>query len=176
MARIRGKDTEPEMRLRRRLWADGFRYRLNVRTPGGRPDILFPGPRVAVFIDGCFWHGCPHHYVRPRTGQLFWAKKLSENVKRDRRQTLALEAGGWTVHRFWEHQIWEDLDQVVALIQRTLQGSPDLPPTRWHVVEVVPLNETGDRERRVMQSLRDPTAVMQVDQARITRKWSIPPG
>jgi DNA mismatch endonuclease, patch repair protein len=174
MGRIRSTDTTPELRLRRRLWAEGLRYRLGIKTPGGRPDLVFPGVRIAVFIDGCFWHGCPRHYVSPRTSIDFWARKLVENVERDRRQTLALEDGGWTVLRFWEHEVWEELDVVVTSVRRALEGSRTGEASRWHVVQVVPLDTKGDRERRVMQSLRDQTSVRTVDQARTTEKWKAP--
>src|SRR4051812_21964937 len=108
MARIRGVNTTPELRLRARLWSTGLRYRLHLRTPAGRPDLVIPGAQVAVYIDGCQWHGCPKHYVRPRSKDEFWAAKLHENVARDLRQTQQLEALGWRVLRFWEHEVWEE--------------------------------------------------------------------
>lgn len=174
MSRIRSTDTTPEMRLRRRLWAEGLRYRLRIKTPGGRPDLVFPAAKIAVFIDGCFWHGCPQHYVRPRTGNDFWARKLVENVERDRRQTLALEEAQWTVLRFWEHAVWEDLDAVVSEIRQALGGVPTREVPRWHVVQVVPLDAQGALERRVMQSLRHQESVRTVEQARTTEKWAKP--
>lgn len=90
MARIRGKDTGPEVALRRALWQAGLRYRLGMRVEGTRPDLTFPRARLVVFVDGCFWHGCPLHYVRPRTKEEFWALKLAVNTDRDRRQTVLL--------------------------------------------------------------------------------------
>ena len=104
MSRIRGSDTTPELLLRQRLWSDGLRYRLKYKVPAGRPDLVFPGARVVVFMDGCFWHGCPDHYVRPSSRSTFWAQKLAENVERDQRQTRELEAAGWRVIRIWEHE------------------------------------------------------------------------
>jgi DNA mismatch endonuclease, patch repair protein len=174
MARIRSRDTTPEMRLRRRLWGDGLRYRLRIKTPGGRPDLVFPAAKIAVFIDGCFWHGCPQHYVSPKTGSDFWARKLVDNVERDRRQTLALEEAGWTVLRFWEHAVWEELDAVVSEIREALDGITNREGPRWHVVQVVPLDAQGARERRVMQSLRHHRLIRTVDQARTTEKWKRP--
>jgi DNA mismatch endonuclease, patch repair protein len=173
MSRIRRTDTTPEMRLRRRLWGEGLRYRLGIKTPGGRPDLVL-GAKIAVFVDGCFWHGCPRHYVSPRTGNDFWARKLVENVERDRRQTLALEAAGWIVLRFWEHEIWEELDAVVMAIRGAVDGSRTPKVLRWHVVQVVPVDNKGERERRVMQSLRDHGSVRTVEQARTTEKWIMP--
>lgn len=172
MSRIQSSDTDPELRLRRRLWAEGLRYRLNTKTPAGRPDLVFPGPRVAVYVDGCFWHGCPEHYVRPRSSTDFWSDKLRTNVERDRRQTRTLEELGWTVCRFWEHEIYVDLDEVVVSIAAAVEGNDFEPPKpRWHVIEVTPLDESGDRERRVMEALRDPDLQRTVEQDRSTEKW-----
>src|SRR5689334_19052347 len=105
MARIRGKDTDPEVRLRRELWRSGLRYRKHYKVEGLRPDIVFPSKRVAIFVDGCFWHGCPNHYVPPSAGSEFWAAKLTANISRDKAQTLRLQAHGWRVIRIWEHEI-----------------------------------------------------------------------
>lgn len=134
--------------------------------------MTFLGPRVAVYVDGCFWHGCPKHYVRPRSSTAFWSRKLMENVARDRRQTIALEGAGWTVCRFWEHEIYQDLDGVAAAVKAALAGSmaADRRP-RWHVVEVIPLDEAGDSERRIMEALREPSTRTVVEQSRSTDKW-----
>src|SRR5439155_2473646 len=108
MARIRGRDTAPEVRLRQALWRAGLRFRLKRSDLSIRPDLVFASAsRIAVFIDGCFWHGCPDHYVPPRSAIGFWSKKLAVNVERDCRQTLALEAAGWRVLRFWECEVIE---------------------------------------------------------------------
>jgi DNA mismatch endonuclease (patch repair protein) len=155
MARIRGKHTTPEKRLRAMLWAIGLRYRLHSKTPGGRPDIVFTRARVAIFIDGCFWHGCPTHYVRPRTRHDFWAEKLDTNVARDRRQTLRLDATGWIVMRLWEHELEGDVREVcrrIAVAVRT--GRRETTPS-WRVRQVDPLPGGGDRERRYLVDLRD---------------------
>lgn len=104
MSRIRGKDTKPEIVLRKLLWAAGCRYRLKNRLPG-RPDIVFPRSKLAVFVDGCFWHGCPKHAVMPKTNRAFWRKKLSRNMQRDREVNHQLRKMGWRVVRLWEHQV-----------------------------------------------------------------------
>ena len=122
MSRIRGKDTKPEVLLRRLLWAEGLRYRLNKRILGCRPDISFRGRKTLVFVDGCFWHGCPKHYARPRTGEARWSAKLRSNVERDIRQTQVLIEHGWIVLRFWEHEIEADPQSVVAQISSVLHG------------------------------------------------------
>lgn len=139
MSRIRGRNTGPELALRKALWAAGMRYRLHVRTPHGRPDIVFPGRTVAVFIDGCFWHGCPLHYVRPRSREAFWATKLHQNIQRDRRQTAGLESAGWRVVRVWEHEVADDIGAAVLLIRSALHDvfwSPGSSPRVSEVCEV----------------------------------------
>lgn len=172
MARINSKDTRPELRLRKALWARGRRYRLHAKTPAGRPDVVFPGPRLAVFVDGCFWHGCPDHYVRPRSRADFWADKLRTNVERDRRQTLELEAAGWQVCRIWEHEIETDLKGTVARVEGMLEGPTSSPSTaRWRVIRVDPLDDAGNTERRILQRLRDPEVERIVVGERSTRKW-----
>ncbi len=116
MSRIRGKDTKSELILRRALWSQGLRYRLKSKLPG-KPDIVFPGARVVVFVDGCFWHGCPEHATAPKTNRKFWSKKLKANKDRDLRVTHELEEMGWTVLRFWEHEVKQDVGAVVSIIQ-----------------------------------------------------------
>lgn len=83
---------------------------------GVRADIVFPAKKLAIFVDGCFWHRCPAHYVPPKTRAEFWEKKIRSNVDRDRRQTETLHSHGWTVMRFWEHEVLSDLDAVVSAI------------------------------------------------------------
>ena len=104
MSRNKGRDTGPEISLRRSCWAIGLRYRLHTKLPG-RPDIVFPGAKVVVFVDGCFWHGCPEHYVAPKTRQEFWRAKRESNRQRDRKVNDALDSAGWHVLRIWEHDL-----------------------------------------------------------------------
>jgi DNA mismatch endonuclease (patch repair protein) len=170
MSRIRGKNTEPEFLLRSAVWKRGLRYRLHASTPVGRPDLVFPGRQVAVFIDGCFWHGCPDHYVRPRSRDEFWGAKLRENVDRDRRQTLALEALGWRVVRVWEHEVFEQLVEVTDRTVRAVSATEWIPDETWRVVRVDTL-PTMDMERRHLEDLRDPARTRTVEQKRSTRKW-----
>lgn len=103
MSRIRGKDTKPEMLIRRGLHARGLRYRLHDRSLPGRPDLVFPKHHTAVFIHGCFWHahGCVLSKL-PATRQDFWEAKLSANAARDRKAVEALQADGWHVLIIWE--------------------------------------------------------------------------
>jgi DNA mismatch endonuclease, patch repair protein len=115
-------DTRPEMRLRRQLFALGARYRVHQRitTPTGcvRPDILFTRRRVAVFVDGCFWHCCPIHGTTPRFNSEYWIPKLRRNVERDARNAANLEAVGWRVLRVWEH---EESDKAARRIYATVR-------------------------------------------------------
>lgn len=114
------KDTAAEMAVRRLLHARGLRYRVGWPVPMLRRrtiDIAFPGRQVAVFIDGCFWHGCPDHCVPPKHNGDWWARKLQTNIDRDAETTLLLEGAGWLVLRFWEHEAPEAVaEQVVCSI------------------------------------------------------------
>lgn len=111
MAANRRRDTGVERAVRSRLHAEGLRFRVDfpVRPDGAarsiRPDVVFPKRRIAVFIDGCFWHGCPEHGTLPATTNAdYWASKIAENRARDARHEEVLRAGGWTVVRAWEHE------------------------------------------------------------------------
>ncbi len=171
MARIRGRNTRPERRLRSALWLAGLRYRLHTPIPGARPDVVMPSRRVAVFVDGCFWHGCPVHYVRPRSRTDHWAGKLRENVDRDRQQTLALEALGWKVVRVWEHEVDEALAAVVKRVQGAVSGLPEEVRPDWRVVQVEELDSGARIERRHLEQLRNRDARRTEEGRRITAKW-----
>ena len=118
----RGKDTSPELALRALLHRNGLRFykdRRLVLQPDRRvrPDIVFPRLRLAVFVDGCFWHGCRVHRTIPASNSEFWTAKIEATRKRDIAQTEWLEAAGWTVLRLWEHESTEDgLDKVVSTV------------------------------------------------------------
>ena len=173
MARIRGKNTSPERNLRRLLWGAGLRYRLHVKTPAGRPDIVFLGARVAVFVDGCFWHGCPDHYVRPRSSADFWAAKLAENVRRDIKQTRHLEELGWRVCRVWEHEVFEHPGRAVGRIRSAVFNRRWHPVLSWRVIRVAEIDATTDRERRYMRDLRNGCRRRTVTRRRSTKKWRV---
>ncbi|MEU9674445.1 very short patch repair endonuclease [Streptomyces parvus] len=107
MQAIRSRDTKPERLIRRLVHANGLRYRVAARPlPDLRrtADMVFRPAKVAVFIDGCYWHGCPEHYVSPKTNPGYWSEKVARNVARDRDTDERLSAAGWLVLRFWEHQ------------------------------------------------------------------------
>lgn len=105
MSRIKGRDTGPELSLRHCVWALGLRYRLQYRIGRTRPDMVFVGAKLAVFVDGCFWHGCPLHSTMPKNNREFWEQKLRRNRERDAETTKQLEAESWRVLRIWEHEI-----------------------------------------------------------------------
>jgi DNA mismatch endonuclease, patch repair protein len=102
---LRRRDTTPELALRSALHGAGLRFRVDYRVPGTRrrADIAFTARRVAVFVDGCFWHGCPQHLAWPKHNSAWWRSKIEENRARDRDSDSQLEELGWTVIRFWEH-------------------------------------------------------------------------
>lgn len=107
MSRQGRRDTRPELALRRELWGRRLRYRVD-RSPipalRRRADVVFPRARVAVFVDGCFWHSCPDHATTPKANAQWWSAKLAANVQRDRDTDRRLAAEGWTVVRLWEHE------------------------------------------------------------------------
>ncbi|MFB8229605.1 very short patch repair endonuclease [Cellulosimicrobium sp. NPDC055967] len=107
MSIARRKDTEPELALRRELHARGLRYRVTYPVPGQRRrtiDIAFTRAKVAVFVDGCFWHGCPEHGTMPRSNSAWWQGKLAANRARDDDTDATLRSLGWAVLRIWEHE------------------------------------------------------------------------
>ena len=169
MARIKGKNTSPEMILRKELWAAGRRYRVHYKTSACKVDIAFPGRRVAILVDGCQWHGCPEHYVRPRSNAAFWRGKLEGNVERDRRQTLELEKADWRVLRFWEHEVLEDLENVIGRVDSALLGDDKETGPAWRVVRVEPAGP-DDLENRYIEALREPQQKRSETKFRSTRK------
>ncbi len=121
MSRIRGGGTKPEILLRKALWAAGLRYRIKNKLPG-KPDIAFPSVKVAIFVDGCFWHGCPEHMTWPKNNAEFWKEKIEGNMVRDREVKVDLSEIGWSTLRFWEHEINTDIDGVVYRIQSNIDS------------------------------------------------------
>ena len=120
MSVLARRDTKPEMLLRRELHARGLRYRLQVKVPGNNRrtiDIAFTRTRLAVFVDGCFWHGCPEHHHRPRANSDWWRWKLDNNIARDRDTNRLLHEAGWLVVRIWEH---EEASAAADLVQAEL--------------------------------------------------------
>ena len=125
MARVRSRNSAPELRVRSLLHRSGFRFRLHVRDLPGSPDIVLPRHRTVVFVHGCFWHrhaGCPYAYVpRSRTG--FWQRKFADNVTRDARDAERLESMGWRVLVVWECDLRDERELASRLAARITGGS-----------------------------------------------------
>ena len=119
MSRIRGKNTKPELRLRQALYAQGVRYRVHDRSVPGTPDVSHKGHRVAVFVDGCFWHGCPQHYSRPASRQEYWDGRLAYN--RDLRARVKSRLVGWKVLELWECQVVGDAAAVASKVAKAMK-------------------------------------------------------
>jgi len=131
MSRIRGRDTIPELQLRRAIWAAGLRYRIHRPVCGSKPDIVFVTARVAVYVDGCFWHGCPLHGVMPKSNTEFWQTKLGRNRERDAQTNLKLRRARWKVLRFWEHEVEKSAAHCANKVIRTvLKRLGRINPTR----------------------------------------------
>jgi len=121
MSRIRSTNTRPEVTLRRALWESGLRYRIHYGKE--RIDIAFPSKRIAIFVDGCFWHRCPQHGVLPKSNKAYWTPKLKNNVARSIAKDERLRRDGWTVFHFWEHEI----DRPEKIVRKVIRGKPTAP-------------------------------------------------
>jgi len=121
MRRVKGKDTACEILLRRALHRRGLRYSLRKQLPG-KPDIVFVRAMVAVFVDGCFWHGCPEHCRRPSSNTAYWHAKIDRNMARDERVTKELRTLGWRVIRVWEHDVKNNLSRSAGRIERAVRA------------------------------------------------------
>ena len=120
MVATKRRDTPGELRIRCLLHGRGLRYSVDARALAGsrrRADLVFRRDRIAVFVDGCFWHGCPHHKTQPKQNAAWWRAKLAGNVRRDRDTDLQLRAAGWLVIRVWTH---EDAEQAASRIYRAV--------------------------------------------------------
>ena len=119
----RSRDTKPELAVRSAVHRRGIRFRVAARPQRELPrtaDLVLRKSRVAVFVDGCYWHGCPEHHTQPATNSEYWADKIAGNVARDAETTEYLQQAGWTVLRFWEH---EDPESVADRVQESVQSA-----------------------------------------------------
>ncbi|MDO8873587.1 MAG: very short patch repair endonuclease [Methanoregula sp.] len=115
MSKIRSKNTKPEVQLRKFLWNQGYRgYRIHNADLPGKPDIVFKKKKIAIFIDGCFWHKCPFDFREPKTNPEYWMKKIQSNVDRDKKVNEQLQSDGWKVVRVWEHMMRKEPEKIVA--------------------------------------------------------------
>lgn len=120
MKRVKHKDTAAELALRSALHGFGLRYRLHRRIEGVVVDVVFVPAKVVVFVDGCFWHGCPMHATFPKSNQSYWLPKLAENKDRDLRQTEKLRSAGWYVIRLWEHECLPTTQKTLRRIEKAV--------------------------------------------------------
>ncbi|MBB5153724.1 very short patch repair endonuclease [Saccharopolyspora phatthalungensis] len=127
MQAIRNRDTKPEQVIRRLVHARGLRYRVHARPlPDLRrtADLVFRPTKVAVFIDGCYWHGCPDHYASPKINSEYWSDKVARNIARDRDTDERLTRAGWLVLRFWEHEESTNcVDKIAATVIARRNGA-----------------------------------------------------
>lgn len=127
MAKLARRDTAPELAVRRELHSMGLRYRVCFPVPGmarRSVDIAFPKQRVAIFVDGCFWHGCKQHFVTPKSNTVWWLEKLQANAIRDLDTDAHLATLGWQVIRIWEH---EPVERAVGRVVQAVLEDPGLP-------------------------------------------------
>jgi len=128
MSTLARRDTAPEMALRGELHRRGLRFRVQLRVPGNnrrRIDIAFPRARLAVYVDGCFWHGCPDHHVQPKTNRDWWRWKVELNKSRDDDTDRLLHEAGWASLRFWEHEPVRDAaDRVQETYAERISAGP----------------------------------------------------
>ena len=121
MRRVHARDTSLELVFRRRLFAAGMRgWRNNRRDIPGSPDVAFANRRIAIFLDGCFWHGCPRCYRAPAANKEYWQEKVDRNRRRDFSVNALLKSQGWTVIRFWGHELDAHPGDCVARVARSL--------------------------------------------------------
>lgn len=122
MRAIRRRNTKPELRLRRALWSSGLRgYRCDLGALPGRPDVVFTRQRVAIFVDGTFWHGHPSAFPRPSLTP-YWIGKIEGNMRRDRANDRSLIEAGWVVIRLWDSEVWKDLPGCVLRISTAVRA------------------------------------------------------
>lgn len=126
MSKVRGRDTKPELAVRRALFREGFRFRLHDPSIAGRPDIVLRRFRTAVFVHGCFWHGhgCPRS-KRPQSNKQFWSQKLDRNIARDRENLGRLERAGWHPVVIWQCSLQSGIEELLAELKLARSNSPN---------------------------------------------------
>jgi len=121
MSSIRSRNTKVELILRKALWRRRFRYRIHYKIKG-HPDIVFPSKKVAIFIDGDFWHGYKWEHLKPKLKNKFWISKIKKNIARDKKVNNELKRNGWKVVRIWEHELRKDTLECVRRIKKVLES------------------------------------------------------
>jgi len=116
MSLIKSKNTDIELLIKKRLHKKNLKFKSNLSSLPGKPDIVFEKNRLVVFLDSCFWHQCPYHKNIPKTNKRYWIPKLAKNKERDKAVSKLLRKDGWKVIRFWEHQVKNNMDKCIELI------------------------------------------------------------
>lgn len=135
MAKVRQKGTDAEIALRRELYRSGLRYRVDfevLKKPRRKADVAFPGLRIAIFVDGCFWHGCPEHATWPKQNAEFWRAKIEANRLRDADTNSRLRSIGWTVLRFWTHESPTEAAETVVKLITEVKSKRQAAPAGSH--------------------------------------------
>lgn len=127
MSRVRAKDTKLEKLVRSEMWRRGYRYRKNFGALPGKPDMVFSRMNTVIFIDSCFWHGCPKHLRMPKSNVDYWKNKIKRNKERDNATNREYKNSGWQVIRIWEHDINTSFERTIRkLVQKVDSGRPVL--------------------------------------------------
>jgi len=121
MRKVHRADTKPELLLRSALWRRGLRFYKDRRVAGRHVDVSFPGARLAVFVDGCFWHGCPEHWSLPTKNREYWERKITVVRDRDAEDSTALAGDGWTVLRLWEHEVVASPEETARRVEQMVR-------------------------------------------------------
>ncbi|WBV52839.1 very short patch repair endonuclease [Chryseobacterium gambrini] len=123
MSKIRSKNTQPEILLRKALWSEGIRYRLNLAKLPGKPDIVINKFKLAIFVDGSFWHGYKwdEKKIKIKSNKEYWLNKIERNIERDNENNIALQKAGYTVLRFWDHQVKKDISTCISIIKNFIE-------------------------------------------------------
>jgi DNA mismatch endonuclease, patch repair protein len=124
MRAVKSKDSKMEIKFRSALWKLGLRFFKNVNTLVGKPDIVFPRKKIVVFLDSCYWHGCPQHLRLPSSNQEYWIKKIERNKNRDNQVNEEYLKTGWRVIRFWEHELKENFESCVDKVKKEVSYNP----------------------------------------------------
>ena len=120
MRAVKGKETRLEKDFRKHLSTLGFRYRKNVATMPGKPDVVFSKKKIVIFVDSCFWHGCKKHCRIPATQRKYWLQKIKGNILRDKKITTYYQKEGWKIFRFWEHDFKLNGSKIFSLTEKLL--------------------------------------------------------
>lgn len=121
MSKVKSKDTSIEVKVRKELWRRGYRYRIHAKLPG-KPDIVFPARKTVIFVDGCFWHGCPIcKRTMPKTNKQYWKEKIDNNKSRAKKHDKELKKQGWLVIHIWEHQVNKEFEETIDFLVQKLK-------------------------------------------------------